>query len=74
MSPMGPTLELMFDPFCPGHMAPLEPLIKCQVSRIPLRASKNVKFRLFRNLTKFDMVARFHETIPTVKFVSSSKT
>ena len=32
-------------------------------------ASKNVNFRLFPNLTKFDMVARFRETIPTVKSV-----
>ena len=74
MSPIGPTLELMFDPFCPGHMAPLEPFIKCQVSRTPLCASKNVKFRLSRNLMKFDMVTRFRETIPTVKSVSSSET
>ena len=36
-------------------------------------ALKNVKFRLSRNSTKFDMVARFHETIPTVKSVSSSE-
>ena len=35
-------------------------------------ASKNVKFRLSWNSTKFDVVARFHETIPTVKSVSSS--
>ena len=72
MSPMGPTLELMFDPFCLGHVAPLEPLTKCQVSRTPLRASKNVKFLLFRNSTKFDVVARFRETIPTVESVLSS--
>ena len=32
-----------------------------------LDASKNVKFRLSQNSTKFDMVARFRETIPTVK-------
>ena len=36
------------------------------------RALKNVKFRLSRNSTKFDVVARFHETIPTVKSVLSS--
>ena len=29
-------------------------------------ASKKVKFQLSRNLTKFDVVARFCETIPTV--------
>ena len=32
-----------------------------------------MKFRLSQNSTKFDMVARFRETIPTVKSVSSSK-
>ena len=73
MSPMGHSLELMFDPFYPGHVAPLEPLIKCQVSCTSLRASKNVKFRLFQNSMKFDVVARFHETIPTVESVSSSE-
>ena len=36
-------------------------------------ASKNVKFRLSQNSTKFDVVARFCETIPTVKSVSSSE-
>ena len=35
--------------------------------------SKDVKFRLSRNSTKFDVVARFHETIPMVKSVSSSE-
>ena len=30
---------------------------------------KNVKFRLSRNSTKFDMVARFRETNPTVKSI-----
>ena len=34
---------------------------------------KMCKLRLSRNLTKFDVVARFRKTIPTVKFVSSSK-
>ena len=34
-------------------------------------ASKNVKFRLSRNSTNFDVIARFCETIPTVKSVSS---
>ena len=29
-------------------------------------ASKDVKFRLSRNSTKFDVVARFRETIPMV--------
>ena len=35
--------------------------------------SKDVKFRPSRNSTKFDVVARFRETISTVKSVSSSK-
>ena len=45
----------------------------CQVSRTPLGASKNVKFLLSRNSTKFNVVARFRETIPIVKSVSSSE-
>ena len=35
--------------------------------------SKYVKFRMSRNPTKFDWVARFHEIIPTVQSVSSSE-
>ena len=38
-----------------------------------LGASKNVKFRLSQNSTKFDVLARFRETIPTAKSVSSSE-
>ena len=38
-----------------------------------LGASKNVKFRLSWNSTKFDVVARFCETIPIVKSVSLSE-
>ena len=34
---------------------------------------KTCKFRLSRNSTKFDMLARFREMIPTVKSISSSK-
>ena len=36
-------------------------------------ASKDVKFQLSRNSTKFDMVAKFCKTIPTVKSVLSSE-
>ena len=36
-----------------------------QVSCTTLGALKNVKFRLSRNLTKFDVVARFRKTIQT---------
>ena len=35
--------------------------------------SKYVKFRLSRNPMKFNKVARFRETIPTVESVSSSE-
>ena len=38
-----------------------------------LIVSKYVKFRLSRNSTKFDWVARFHETIPMVQSISSSE-
>ena len=34
---------------------------------------KTYKFRLPRNSNKFNIVAKFHETIPTVKSVSSSE-
>ena len=44
-----------------------------QVSHTTLGASKNVKFLLSHNSTKFDVVDRFHETIPTVKSVSLSE-
>ena len=43
------------------------------MSRVTLGALKNVKFRLSPNSTKFDVVARFRETILTVKPVSSSE-
>ena len=35
-----------------------------------LSASKYMKVGQCRNSTKFDVVTRFHEMIPTVKFVS----
>ena len=44
-----------------------------QVSRTTFGALKNVKFRLSQNSMKFDVIARFRETIPTVKPVSSSE-
>ena len=46
---------------------------KCQVSLITLGVSKNVKFRLSQNLTKFERVTRFREMILTVKSVLSSE-
>ena len=50
-----------------------EPLNTCHISRVTLGVSKNVKFLLSRNSTKFDVVIRYRETIPTVKSVSSSE-
>ena len=44
----------------------------CHVSLATLGMLKNVKFRLSQNMAKFDWVARFCETILTVKSVSSS--
>ena len=41
--------------------------------RLTLVTSKYVKFRLSWNPTKFDWVAIFRETIPTVQSVSSSE-
>ena len=69
----GSHLSSLFDLPCTWHVALFEPLIMCQVSHITLDASKNVKFRLSRNSTKFNVVARFRETIPTVKSVLSSE-
>ena len=67
-----PTIELIFDYLIVYHVSHLEPLKLSHVSRTIVCASKNVKFRLSRNSTKFDEVARFRETIPTVKSVLSS--
>ena len=51
------------------------PRVPCGITMChpTLDASKDLKFRLFRNPTKFDWVARFHETNSTVKSVSSSE-
>ena len=61
-SHLGSLFELLYT----LHVAHCKPLIMCQVSCITLGASKNMKFQLSRNSTKFDVVARFHKTIPTV--------
>ena len=45
----------------------------CQVSLITLVTSKNVQIPTVSEFNEFDMVARFCETIPTVKSVSSSE-
>ena len=56
------------------HVAPTHGVIwhhaKCHTTP---HTSKNVKFRLSRNPTKFDIVVKFRETIPTVTSVSSSE-
>ena len=73
MSPMGPTLELKLTDSAPDtwHTVSNSKCAKCPVLRsLPL---KMCKFRLSRNSTKFDVVARFRETIPTVKSISSSE-
>ena len=44
-----------------------------QMSRTTFGASKSVKFQLSWNSTKVDVVARFCEKIPTVKFVLLSE-
>ena len=51
----------------PGFWGVTKPVLQYPT----LGASKNMKFRLSRNSTKFDVIARFRETIPTVKSVSS---
>ena len=70
------------------HVAQCEPFLLCQVSHLLRRhvaspylamchptphVSKNVKSRPPRNPTKFDVVAKFCETISTEKSVSSSR-
>ena len=52
-----------------SHHISLRPILQHPTHR----ASKNIKFRLSWNSTKFDVVARFHETIPTMKSISSSE-
>ena len=56
-----------------GDFCHITCLSKTILRHSTLGASKKMKFRLSRNQTKFDMVARFRETTPTVKSVSSSK-
>ena len=71
MSPMGPTIELKLTHSAPymWHTVSHSKCAKCPVLRsLP---QKMCKFQLSQNSTKFDVVARFCETIPTVKSVSS---
>ena len=51
------------------HVSPTWPVM-CHQTPV---ASKYVKFCLSRNPTKFNWVARFHKTIPTVYSISSSE-
>ena len=73
MSPMGPTLELKWPDSAPDtwHTVSHSKCAKCPA--LCLLPRKMCKFRLSQNSTKFDVVARFRKTIPTVKSVSSSK-
>ena len=73
MSPMSPTLEIKLTDSTPDtwHNVSHSKCAKCLVLRALPR--KMCKFRLFLNSTKFDVVAKFRETIPTVKSVSSSE-
>ena len=73
MSPMGPTLELKLTDSAldTWHTVSHSKCAKCPALRLLPR--KTCKFRLSRNLMKFDVVARFRETIPMVKSVSSSE-
>ena len=71
MSPMGPTLELKLTHFAPDswHTMSHSKCTKCPALRsLP---QKTCKFCLSRNSTKFDVVARFRETIPMMKSISS---
>ena len=72
MSPMGPTLELNLTYSAPDtwHTVSHSKCVKCPA--LHLLPRKKCKFQLFRNSTKFDVIAKFRETIPTVKSVSSS--
>ena len=73
MSPMGPTLELKLTHSTPDtwHIVSHSKCAKCPALRsLP---QKTWKFRMSRNSTKFDVEARFRETILTVESISSSK-
>ena len=48
------------------------PCVTCFKCHPTFVASKNVKFQLSRNSTKFDWVSRFHETNSTIKSVSEN--
>ena len=71
------THEAQCEPFL---FMPSVTLLRCHVAspnlamcHPTLHASTNVKSRPPRNSTKFDVVAKFHETISTEKSVSSSE-
>ena len=73
MSPMGLTLEPKLTDSAPDtwHTVSHSKCVKFPALRSLPR--KTCKLRLSQNSTKFDVVARFCETIPTVKSVSSSE-
>ena len=73
MSPMGPTLELKLTNSTPDtwHTVSHSKCVKClALCSLP---RKMCKFSLSQNSMKFDVVARFRETIPKVKSVSPSE-
>ena len=73
MSPMGPTIELKLTHSIPNtwHTVSHSKCAKCHALH-PL-PRKTCKFRLSHNSTKFDVVARFHETIQMVKSILLSE-
>ena len=73
MLPIGPKLELKLTHSAPDtwHTVSHSKCAKCPTLRSLPR--KTCKFRLYQNSMKLDVVARFRETIPTVKSVSSSE-
>ena len=66
---VGPTLELKLSHSAPNtwHTVSHSKCAKCPA--LPSLPPKILNFRVSRNSTKFDVVARFRETIPTVKSV-----
>ena len=71
MCPHGPHLELKLTEFV---LDTWDTVCHSKCAKCPARRSfprKTCKFRLSRNSTKIDVVARFRKTIPTANSVSS---
>ena len=69
---VGPTLELKLTNSVPDMWHTVSHS-KCAKSPTTLVASKNMQISTISEFDKFDVIARFRETIPTVKFVLSSE-